>query len=124
MTDDMEKIETCRTAMKAAMEAIQDYCEMAPTEEGRVRMVEVRGVKIEVPDEIYEIATQESISLDSRQIEIEQSSWARDKADELCADWWKLLTAKGYEKPMEADVMDECVMRVAAEIGASILKER
>jgi len=26
MTDEMEKIKTCRTAMKAAMEAIQDYC--------------------------------------------------------------------------------------------------
>jgi len=125
MTDEMKaKADECRLAMKAALEAIQDYCGIPPTGEGEVRMVEVRGVKIEVPDEIYEIAIQESRSLDSRQIEIEQSRWARNKAAELCTDWWKLLTRKGYAEPMEADVMDECVMRVAAEIGARILEGR
>jgi len=128
MTGEMEaKAENCRLAMKAALEAIQDYCGMAPTGEGGVRMVEVRGVKIEVPDEIYEIAMKEPEDPsmgDPRQSDIERSRWARNKAAELCTDWWKLLTRKGYAEPMEKDVMDECVMRVAAEIGARILEER
>lgn len=124
-TDEIEsKAENCRLAMKAAMEAIQDYCGIEPTGEGEVRMVEVRGVKIEVPDELHEIAIQESSSLDTRQIKIEKSDWARNKAVELCAGWWKLLTPKGYEEPLMGVEMDECVMRVAAEIGARILEER
>jgi len=119
MTEEMEaKAKNCRLAMKAALEAIQDYCGTTPI--GKVRMIDIRGIDLEVPDEIHEIAMQESRSLDARQTEIEQSEWVRDKAAELCTDWWGLLTRT---EPTAGET-DECITRVAAEMGARILEER
>lgn len=121
MTDEMEaKAENCRLAMKAAMEAIQDYCGIPSTGEYEVREIEVRGIDLKVPDEICEIAMQESKSLTVRQTEIEQSEWVRDKAAELCTDWWGLLTRT---EPTAGET-DGCINRLAAEIGARILEER
>ncbi len=117
----------CKAAIRAALEKVGEYCGLPSPEEDRVRTVEVRGVRIEVPDEIYEIAMRvgDDPSMgDRKQGEIERSQWARNKASDLCDDWWKLLTQKGYAEPMEPNVQDECVMRVAAEIATRVLEER
>jgi len=53
MTSEDEKIETCRVAMKAALEAIQDYCGAEGTS-GRAVIVE-GPLRIEIPDELYNV---------------------------------------------------------------------
>ena len=83
MTDEMEaKAENCRLAMKAALEAIQDYCGMAPTEEIEV---EVEGIRITVPDELKEIALGESeLPRETSIRAVEEPGWALREAEQVC----------------------------------------
>jgi len=71
MTDEMEKIETCRTAMKAAMEAIQDYCGTASTHE------------FSFPDWVYGLATSDK-TVNERIRDVKNYAWTGDQAKEIC----------------------------------------
>ncbi len=53
MTIEDEKVETCRVAMKAALEAIQDYCGTGRT--GRRAFIEDGQLRLEIPDEVYDV---------------------------------------------------------------------
>jgi hypothetical protein len=113
----------CKAAIRAALEKVGEYCGlggMGP----EIRTIEIKGVRIDVPTEIYEIAVRrgDDPSMgDRKRGEIERSRWARDKAAELCADWWKLLSRKGYEEPLMGEDMDECIRRVASEMANQVL---
>ena len=73
MTDEMEaKAENCRLAMKAALEAIQDYCGMS----GAEHTIEFAGATIKYPEEVYQIAIDETIGDDVCIERIAASGWA------------------------------------------------
>ncbi len=71
MTDEMEaKAENCRLAMKAALEAIQDYCGAEPTYE------------FSFPDEVYELATSDK-GFGMRIDDVDDHDWTKDQAREM-----------------------------------------
>ena len=118
MTDEMEadelkaKAEECRRAFKAAAEAVADYCGLAPTGEGEVRMVEVGGMRIEVPEEIEEIAHSDPELTEAERIRaIKESSWAQHEAGGLCE---KLFGATGNE-------LESCIDRVSTKLAEGML---
>jgi len=110
MTDEMEaKAEECRLAMKAALEAIQDYCGMPSTEE-----VEVEGIRFTVPDELKEIALGDSeLPLETRIRAVEESGWALSEAEKVCE---KLFGATG-------DDLEECTERIADQLTTAITRK-
>ena len=71
MTAEDEKIETCRVAMKAALEAIQDYCGTTPMDD------------FSFPDEIYELATSDK-DVDQRIKDVKEHGWTKEQAEEVC----------------------------------------
>jgi len=73
MTDEMEaKAKECRNAFKAAMEAIQDYCGIAPTHE------------FSFPDVIYELATSDK-SVIERIEDVRHHGWTGEQAEKICS---------------------------------------
>jgi phenylalanyl-tRNA synthetase beta subunit len=89
MTDEIEaKAENCRLAMKAAMEAIQDYCGMAP------KTIRVGGVEFQLPEEIYEIVRMD-MDAEWKIREIAGHKWTREEADKIC---YELIRAKDIPK--------------------------
>ena len=88
MTTEEEKVETCRVAMKAALEAIQDYCGTAP------RVVRIGGVEFQLPDEIYEIINSDR-NAGYKMERIASHAWTRQEADRMCH---QLIRAKDPAK--------------------------
>jgi len=109
-TDEMKaKAEGCRLAMKAALEAIQDYCGMAPTEE-----IVVEGIRFTVPGELKEIALGDStLPLETRIRAVEESGWARSEAEQVCE---KLFGATG-------DDLEGCIERIADQLTTAITRK-
>jgi len=102
MTSEDEKIETCRVAMKAALEAIQEYCGAAP------RVVNIGGVEFSLPDEIYEILSRREDP--GWKIErIADHGWTRREADKMCHE---LIRSKDPEK---------CVKHMTQSIAQAIV---
>lgn len=97
MTAEEEKIETCRVAMKAALEAIQDYCGSTPTHD------------FSFPDEIYELATSDK-DVDQRIQDVQGHSWTKEQAETvsssllpISADDEAAVMARGIVLLIEAD---------------------
>ena len=88
MTAEDEKIETCRVAMKAALEAIQDYCGAAP------RSINIGGVTFQLPDEIHEIIDAR-ISPGEKIDRIARHEWTEREADKMCR---QLIRSKDPDK--------------------------
>jgi len=110
MIDETEaKAENCRLAMRAALEAIQDYCGMAPTEE-----IVVEGIRFTIPDELKEIAFGDStLPHETRIRAVDESGWARSAAKQVCE---KLVGATG-------DDLDGCTERIADQLTTAITRK-
>lgn len=88
MTNETVKIENCRVAMKAALEAIQDYCGMAP------KTIRVGGVEFQLPEEIHEIMDS-SRTAEEAIDKIARHPWTQEQADKMCHE---LIKAKDMGK--------------------------
>lgn len=98
MTDEMKademeaKAKNCLLAFKAAMEAIQDYCGVAPTEEisGEAPdSIEIENVRVEISDEIREIAENHELTPDERVTTIKKLRSTQEAAKEVCEKVFK-----------------------------------
>jgi len=115
-----DRANTCRLALKAALEAITDYCGLAPAGEmenafGEAfapHTIEIKGIVISVPEEIEEILhSNPDLTRDERITAIQESSWAQHEAEGLCE---KLFGATGSE-------FDECVERVSRKLAEGMV---
>ena len=116
-----EKANTCRLALKAALEAITDYCGLAPAGEmekafgeafAPPHTVKVGGIAVSVPNEIHEIAhSNPDLTREERIAAIQESSWAQNEAEGLCE---KLFGATGAD-------LDACVKRVSRKLAEGMV---
>ena len=122
MTDEMEaKAENCRLAMKAALEAIQDYCGVAPTEEVSVKApgsIEFLGTRVKLADRIRSIAENQELTVEERITVIEGSVEARIMAEEMCVP-----ETEPFSKREPGETEDGCIDRVAALFAEAVVRE-
>lgn len=112
MTDEMkEKAENCRLAMKAALEAIQDYCGTGVPE--GVNYIKFAGDVIEYPDSVRDIL--DSPAPPETQIEkIAATPWAKETAHELCDEMFE-----GSQPEVDA-----CAERIRKTLADEVLFQR
>lgn len=77
-----EKVENCRIAMKAALEAVNEYCG------GTGNRIEVGGMSIEVPRplKMYVIRNESLIPRDELINTITTEPWTQERATEVCEE--------------------------------------
>jgi len=114
MTAEAEKIEKCRVAMKAALEAIQDYCGTGEPEHGRY--IKFAGEVIEYPDSVSDIMDDPELSGDEQAAKIAETTWAETTARERC---------KGVSDPvLTPSEVDACVKRLQTTLANEVLFQR
>ncbi len=111
MTDEIQvKAENCRLAMKAAMEAIQDYCGMGVAE----HTIEFAGATIKYPEEVYQIAIDETIEDDDCIEKIAASGWTVNQAKALCLSM--------FDGENEAREAKACVGKLVVALAERVVK--
>ncbi len=114
MTTEEEKAETCRTAMKAAVEAINDYCGTGEPEPENC--IKIAGDVIEYPDNVLAIAEDQELSGDKQVEEIAATAWAEETARERC---------KSVSDPeLTPSEVDACVKRLKSTLANEVLLQR
>jgi len=113
MTEEMEaKAENCRLAMKAAMEAIQDYCGTGEPEHGRY--IKFAGEIIEYPDSVHEIMADPELTGDEQIKEMSETPWAEETARKLCEEMFE-----GAQPEVDA-----CTKRLKQDLASAVLFQR
>jgi hypothetical protein len=112
MTDEMEaKAENCRLAMKAAMEAIQDYCGTGEPEHGRY--IRFAGEIIEYPESVQDILN--SPAPPETQIErIAATPWAEETAKEQCESMFEGVQLE----------IDACIKWLSIDLARAVVFQR
>jgi len=126
MTDEMEaKAENCRLAMKAALEAIQDYCGIGEPEHGSGLGIPEHGRYIRFAGEIIEYPESVQYIVDSQappktQIErIAATPWAEETAEEQCEGMFG-RTIDGEPSP----AFDECIKWMSVDLARAVVFQR
>lgn len=105
----MEKdADSCSIAMQAVMSTIQQYC----GEEGKLTIdIILAGnrLKIDVPQDIIDIRSNLSIPEDQKTKRIKESTWAQNKAKELCEE----LMPNGST---------ECIERITTKLATGMIR--
>ncbi len=118
MTDEKVKIENCRVAMKAALEAIQDYCGTGIAEEEGTAVgeapdrIEILDELVMISDPIIRIAENRELTVGERISTIKESWEGRGTAKQLCPS---------QMKPGETE--EECIDRIVALIAEKLVHE-
>ncbi len=112
MTDEIVKIENCRVAMKAALEAIQDYCGTGKPESENY--IEFAGNMIEYPDSVDDIMNNPELSGEEQIKEMSETAWAEETAIDQC------------EHMFEGDqlAIDACIKRLKNDLAGAVLFQR
>lgn len=111
MTDESVKIENCRVAMKAALEAIDDYCEIPPEDENYIKFA---GDIIAYPDSVDDIMSDPKLSGEEQIKEIAGTVWAEETATRLCEDLFE-----GEQLETNA-----CIKQLKKDLASAVLFQR
>ncbi len=112
MTETEAKAENCRLAMKAAMEAIQDYCGAGEPETDNY--IKFAGDVIEYPESVSAIMDRPELSGEEQVQEIAATPWAKETAHEMCNDMFE-----GSQPEVDA-----CTERIRKTLADEVLFQR
>lgn len=130
MIDEMEademksRAENCRRAMKAAMEAIQDYCELMPEEEEGTAFgeapdrIEILDDLLMISEPIRRIAEDQELTVEERITAIKKSWEGRGTAKRLCPP-----TTAAFSKREPGETEEECIDRIVTLLAEKLVSE-
>lgn len=114
MTTENERAETCHVAMKAALEAIHDYCGTGEPE--GVNYIKFAGDVIEYPDSVRDIMDDPELSEDEQVKEIAGTAWAEEAARARC---------EGVSDPvLTPSEVDTCATRIRTTLANEVIFQR
>jgi len=100
MTEETQQSIECKAAIRAALEKVGEYCGLGGMG-GSEHTIKFAGATIEFPEEIYQIAIDETLEDDICIKEIASSEWAVNQAKALCLSMFegeKLEAEAGVER--------------------------
>jgi len=111
MTEESQESKECKAAIRAALEKVGEYCGLGGMG-GAGHTTKFAGATIEFPEEIYQIAIDDTLDDDNCIKEIASSEWAVNQAKALCLS---MLEEGGTE-------VEVCVEKAAMAIAENIVE--
>ena len=120
--DTEEKANTCRLALKAALDAITDYCGLAPSKEleeafGEAfgtapRSIEIENVRVNISAGMIEVAENQELTPDERIAIIKKLRSTQKAAKDLCEEVFKSTGAE----------LEKCTDSISTKIAERVVR--